>query len=179
MIYSIGHGNRSWAAFIDLVKSYNGRYLIDVRSFPRSKYNPDFNKENLELACEKEGIKYLFMGDTLGGKPKKKTLYDREGRADYTLMSGEDDYKASISRLQKASKLDENTFIMCSELCPSQCHRSKLIGKTLVELGIPPIHINKQGKGMSQEDVIDVITNGQDDFFGESPSITKSRGSYA
>lgn len=179
MIYSIGHGNRSWDEFVNLVKKHGGKYLIDVRSFPRSKHNHDFNREKLEVACAKEGIRYLFMGDTLGGKPKKKSLYNHEGRADYNLMSKESDYLASILRLQKASQLDENTFIMCSELCPSQCHRSKLIGKTLDELGAHPLHIDKNGKAMSQQEVIDIITKGQDDLFGEHPSVSRSRGSYA
>lgn len=179
MIYSIGHGNRSWPDFVAIIKELNGKYLIDVRSFPRSTFNPDFNRESLELSCKTEGIKYLFLGDSLGGKPKKKSLYDNDGRADYTLMSAEETYKASILRLQKASALDGNTFIMCSELCPSQCHRSKLIGKTLEGLGIDPVHIDKYGKEISQKEVIELITNGQADLFGESPSISRSRGSYA
>lgn len=179
MIYSIGHGNRSWTEFSSIIKKYCGKYLIDVRSFPRSKYNPDFNKDALEKACKEEGIKYVFLGESLGGRPKKKSLYDIDGRADYTLMSAEEDYKQSISRLKKASELDGNTFIMCSELCPSQCHRSKLIGKTLEELGIHPLHIDKHGTAISQKEVIDLITNGQNDLFGESPSISRSRGSYA
>jgi uncharacterized protein (DUF488 family) len=179
MIYSIGHGNRPWAEFVTIIKEYGGRYIIDVRSFPRSKFNPDFNRENLETACKAEDIKYLFFGDSLGGKPKNKSLYDQDGRADYTLMSAEKDYKSAISRLQKASRLDENTFIMCSELCPSQCHRSKLIGKTLENFGIHMIHIDKRGKAISQDEVINLITNGQDDLFGESPSVNRSRGSYA
>ncbi|MDB6183255.1 DUF488 family protein [Paracoccus fistulariae] len=179
MIYSIGHGNRSWSQFLSILKENNGKYLVDVRSFPRSKFNPDFNQDSLEAACKDAGIKYLFLGDSLGGKPKKKSLYDHDGRADYTRMSEEDDYKASISRLQKASSLEENTFIMCSELCPSQCHRSKLIGKTLEDLGIHPVHIDKRGSKISQQEVIDLITMGQDDLFGESPSVNRSRGSYA
>ena len=179
MIYSIGHGNRPISSFIELLKKYNGKYLIDVRSFPRSKFNPDFNRENLETECQANGIKYIFMGDTLGGKPKAKHLYDEDGRADYTLMAKERDYQSSIARLQVAANLEENTFIMCSELCPSQCHRSKLIGKTLDDLGLHPVHIDKRGGTLSQREVIDLITNGQDDLFGSSPSTSKSRGSYA
>ncbi|WP_172600863.1 DUF488 domain-containing protein [Cereibacter sphaeroides] len=178
MIYSIGHGNRSWPQFLSILKQYDGKYLIDVRSFPRSKFNPDFNQDSLEAACKDAGIKYLFLGDSLGGKPKKKSLYDQDGRADYIRMSEEDGYKASIARLQKAASLDENTFIMCSELCPSQCHRSKLIGRTLEDLGVHPVHIDKRGVGISQREVIDLLTMGQNDLFGESPSVSRSRGSY-
>lgn len=178
MIYSIGHGNRSWPQFLSIIRKHNGKYLVDVRSFPRSKFNPDFNKGNLEIASRIAGIKYIFLGDSLGGKPKNRSLYDQDGRADYTRMNEEDSYKASISRLQKAALLDENTFIMCSELCPSQCHRSKLIGKTLEDLGVRSIHIDKHGSLISQQGVIDLITKGQDDLFGENLSVSRSRGSY-
>ena len=179
MIYSIGHGNRSWTSFVELLNKHNGKFLVDVRSFPISKFNPDFNRENLEISCNKYGIKYIYMGDSLGGKPKGKHLYDKDGRANYTIMEKEKKYLFSISRLQIAASLDDNTFVMCSELCPSQCHRSKLIGKTLEELGLHPIHIDKTGGILSQSEVINLITNGQDDLFGNSPSISKSRGSYA
>lgn len=178
MIYSIGHGNRSWSQFLSIIKKHQGKYLVDVRSFPRSKFNPDFNKDDLEAACKAAGIKYLFLGESLGGKPHKKSLYDQDGRANYTLMSEEKEYKNSIFRIHKAASLDENTFIMCSELCPSQCHRSKLIGKSLEALGIQMIHINKHGSSISQQEAIGLITKGQDDLFGESPAVNRSRGSY-
>lgn len=178
MIYSIGHGNRSWTQFLSILNEHNGKYLVDVRSVPRSKFNPDFDKDNLEVACKVAGIRYLFWGDSLGGKPKKKSLYDQDGRADYIRMSEEEEYNSSISRLRKAASLDENTFIMCSELCPSQCHRSKLIGKTLEDFGVHPIHIDKNGYSISQREVISLITRGQDDLFGESPSLSRSKGKY-
>lgn len=178
MIYSIGHGNRSWTAFLELIRSFDCKYLIDVRSFPKSKFNPSFDREALEAACKDAGIKYVFMGDAIGGRPSDKSLYDDEGKADYTKIEKSKKYIEGISRLEKASGIRENTFIMCSELSPSECHRSKLIGRTLSEIGIQITHIDKKGIPISQEDAIDQITNGQGDLFGESPSITKSRGRY-
>lgn len=178
MIYTIGHGNRTWTDFSMLVKGHTGKYLIDVRSQPYSKFNGDFNRDSLESLCKVEGIKYLFMGDSLGGKPKNKRLYDHDGRADYNLIKRDVEFCSSIDRLIKASHLSDNVFVMCSELCPSQCHRSKLIGRTLVEVGIEPIHIDKNGREVSQDEVIRMITKGQGDFFGDDPALTKSRGSY-
>lgn len=179
MIYSIGHGNRLIGDFLGILKKNNAKYLIDVRSFPKSKFNPSFNKDSLESECKKHGIKYVFMGETLGGRPKAKHLYDEEGRADYTLIAKDKNYQNSINRLKIAANLEDNTFIMCSELCPSQCHRSKLIGKTLNEIGLKVTHIDRSGRSLSQDEVIEIITNGQSDLFGGNPSLNKSRGSYA
>lgn len=178
MIYSIGHGNRSWPELFSLLASKNCKFLIDVRSFPASKFNPSFNKEHLDEQCRIAGIKYVFMGDELGGRPADKSLYDSAGRADYQLIEKSPQYIAGISRLQKAANISDNTFIMCSELSPCDCHRSKLIGKTLEGLGISIRHIDKIGAEASQSRVIDQIDNGQADLFGDSAAITKSRGKY-
>jgi len=178
MIYSIGHGNRSWAEFLELIRTYECKYLIDVRSFPRSKFNPSFDRDTLESSCSEAGIKYVFMGDVMGGRPSDKSLYDGEGKADYRKIEGSKKYADGIHRLEKASRIPENTFIMCSELSPSDCHRSKLIGKTLSDMGIEITHVDKNGSPISQESAIDLITKGQGDLFGEPPSITKSRGRY-
>lgn len=178
MIYSIGHGNRSWPDFLDILVSKNCKFLIDVRSFPVSKFNPSFNKDQLDEQCRISGVKYVFMGDALGGRPADRSLYDKEGHADYQLIEKSPQYTAGISRLEKAASIAENTFIMCSELNPCDCHRSKLIGKSLEELGISIRHIDKNGNETSQAQVINKIDHGQADLFGDSAATTKSRGKY-
>lgn len=72
-VYSIGHGNQSIDDFIVLLNQYDIKYLIDVRSRPYSKFNPDFNKEALERVLTQKGIKYVFMGDKIGGLPEDLT----------------------------------------------------------------------------------------------------------
>lgn len=179
MLYTIGHGNRTWNQFSTIVEEHEGKYLIDVRSNPYSKFNTDFNRDSLEYHCKSSGIKYVFLGDSLGGKPRNKDLYDAHGKADYDLIRKDLGFRNALVRLQKAAHLNDNVFVMCSELCPSQCHRSKLIGKALVEIGIDPLHIDKRGGKLSQDEVIQMITKGQGDFFGDTPALNKSRGSYA
>ena len=68
-IYSIGQGNRSIETFFNLLKQYEIDYLIDVRSNPFSRFNPDFSKGKLERVCQSYAVTYVFMGDSLGGKP--------------------------------------------------------------------------------------------------------------
>ena len=63
MLFSIGHGNRSWDSFLEILTAQECKFLIDVRSFPRSRFNPSFDRAVLEEACSSAGIKYVFMGD--------------------------------------------------------------------------------------------------------------------
>ncbi|TCP58351.1 uncharacterized protein DUF488 [Rhodovulum bhavnagarense] len=178
MIFSIGHGNRTWADFLSILQSKDCRYLVDVRSFPKSKFNPAFSRETLEEACALASIKYVFMGDLVGGRPNNKALYDESGRADYQRIKGFAPYQRGIARIAKAASLPENSFLMCSELEPSQCHRSKLIGQSLSGLGIEVVHINKHGTELSQEEVVSQIDGGQGDLFGDADAMTRSRGRY-
>jgi uncharacterized protein (DUF488 family) len=66
-IYSIGHGNKKIEDFINELKSFNILFLLDVRSKPFSKWSPHFNQNQLETELTNHNIKYVFVGDSLGG----------------------------------------------------------------------------------------------------------------
>jgi uncharacterized protein (DUF488 family) len=68
-IFTIGHSNHSLEMFIGLLKSHKIDVLLDVRSKPFSRFSPHFNKHDLEKAVKASGIKYLFLGRELGGRP--------------------------------------------------------------------------------------------------------------
>ncbi len=68
-IYTIGYGARPLPEFIAALQAYHIAYLLDVRSKPYSRYRPEFGKSELESALKEAGIRYVFMGDTLGGQP--------------------------------------------------------------------------------------------------------------
>ena len=106
-------------------------YLIDVRSTPYSRYKPEFSKEALEAELQRHRIRYVFMGDTLGGHPDDETCYDAEGQVDYEKVKDTKIYQTGIERLQTAFDQQQCVAIMCSEGKPEQCHRSKLIGASL------------------------------------------------
>jgi uncharacterized protein (DUF488 family) len=82
-LYSIGHGNRKPEDFLTLLKDFGIEYLIDIRSQPYSKFNPQFNQNDLKFFLERNGIIYVFMGDTIGGRPTDTSCYDKEGKVDY------------------------------------------------------------------------------------------------
>ena len=158
-IYTIGHGTRKIEDFIQLLKNFEIKYLIDARSRPYSRFNPQYNQEALKNSLEKEGITYVFMGDTLGGRPTDTTCYDSKGKIDYEQVKTKDFFIKGIERLKTAYDKNLPISLMCSESKPGECHRSKLIGIVLSENDIPVQHIDEKGKLKTQVEVIKELHN--------------------
>ena len=165
-IYTIGYGNRPIAEFIEVLHQHEIAYLIDVRSTPYSRYKPEFSKAPLAKALEQRGIRYVFMGDTLGGRPDDETCYIN-GRLDYERVKEREYYQRGIERLYTAFSQQCSVILMCSETKPEECHRCKLIGATLITQNIPVIHIDENSEQVTQEQVIERLTGGQLSMFGE------------
>ena len=153
-IYTIGHGNRPITEFIQLLKQYEIQYLVDVRSAPYSRYHTAYSKGELHATLQDAKIGYLFLGQQLGGRPEADDCYLEDGRVDYDVLAQKDFYQEGIARLQKASEGDYRIAMMCSEKKPHECHRSKLIGRTLSDLQIPVQHIDEEGSLKTQAEVI-------------------------
>lgn len=178
-MFSIGHGNRTVEEFIELLKKNDIKYLIDVRSMPYSKFSPHFNQEALRNSLEQNKITYVFMGDSLGGRPTDKGCYDEEGKVDYDAIEQKEFYKIGIERLKTAYNKGIPVALMCSEGKPTECHRSKLIGRTLGREKLWLEHIDENGKLKSQITVMNEVNKGKPeiDLFGNEATLT-SRKSY-
>lgn len=178
-IYSIGHGNKKIEDFIAELKSFNIEYLLDIRSKPFSKWNPQFNQAALEEELKLHGIKYVFVGETLGGLPNDRSCYDFDGKVVYDLIKEKDFFKEGLNRLTTAHEKKIQLVIMCSESKPEECHRSKLIGTELLKKGISIIHIVSKRRIKSQETILNELTKGKGaiDLFGNEIEFT-SRKSY-
>ena len=176
-IYTIGYGARTVEELIGLLRRYEVAFLVDVRSQPYSSIQLVFSKGALEARLRQEGIRYVFMGDALGGRPSDQTCY-RNGKVDYELLRAKPFYREGIERLRSALDQELTLALMCSEGKPQECHRTKLIGETLAEAGIEVRHIDETGAVKSQQDVIDEITHGQQSMFGPPPAVSTSRKKY-
>lgn len=178
-IYSIGHGNKKIEDFISELKSFDIEYLLDIRSKPYSKWNPQFNQAALELELKKNKIIYVFVGDTLGGLPDDRSCYDFNGKVVYDLIKEKKFFKDGLKRLTTANDKKINLAIMCSESKPEECHRSKLIGQELLKKEISLKHIVSNNKIKSQQSVMNELTKGLNtvDLFGNEIDFT-SRKSY-
>lgn len=178
-IYSIGHGNKKIESFIAELKSFDIEYLLDIRSKPFSKWNPQFNQGTLELELKKHGIQYVFVGDTLGGLPEDRSCYDYNGKVVYDIIKEKDFFKQGLGRLTTANEKKIHLAIMCSESKPEECHRSKLIGQELLKKEISLKHIVSNKVTKSQQTVMNELTKGKGtvDLFGNEMDFT-SRKSY-
>lgn len=178
-IFSIGHGNRTIESFIYLLQKFDISYVIDVRTKPRSRFNPQYNKNSFSDRLAEHGIRYVFMGESLGGIPNDRSCYDPDGKVDYAKVKKKDFFLAGIDRIQTAYDKKIRIACVCSEISPCDCHRSKLIGESLKERSIPMLHINKEGTLEDQESVIRKILKIDElDLFSDASVALKSKNSY-
>lgn len=178
-IYSIGHGNRRAETFFNLLKQYEIDFLVDVRTNPFSRFNPDFSRVKLEQICKDYSVTYLFLGDSLGGKPANRACYDANGHVLYEEVMKTDTFIQSANRLITAYNKNLKVACMCSELRPCECHRSKMIGRYLSSQNVEVQHIDEKGNLVSQQDVMLEVTNSHStvDMFADMFEF-KSIGAY-
>ena len=134
-IWTIGHSTRPIEAFIELLKAHSIQQLMDVRTIPRSRHNPQFNTDTLAKSLKQVGLSYVHLPH-LGGlrKAKKDSINvgwrnaSFRGYADY--MQTEEFHRA-LEELM-ASGTDTRAAVMCAEAVPWRCHRSLIADALLV-----------------------------------------------
>lgn len=166
-IFTVGYANRSVDALITLMKRESVQFLIDVRSTPSSKFKPDFSREALDDRMRGAGIRYVFMGDMLGGRPEDPSCYEN-GHVIYSIVKGKSFFVSGIDRLVDAYKKGFRVSLLCTETKPEDCHRSKLIGLSLVQRGVDVIHLGPEGQYQSQADVMARLDTAQVPLFGDA-----------
>jgi uncharacterized protein (DUF488 family) len=173
-VFTVGYGARTLEEFTAVLQTNAIEYLIDVRTAPFSKFKPEFSKDLLQYHVERVGIRYLFMGDTLGGQPKDPVCHT-DGKVDYDKVRAQPFFQNGLERVRKAFDQQRRVALMCSEGRPEQCHRSKLIGEALTAAGIPVCHIDEDGRLLTQAQVINRLTQGQMDLFGQTSFTSRKR----
>lgn len=147
-LYTIGHSTRPLDEFIRILSAHGIELLVDVRSVPRSRMNPQFNRESLPEALAAAGIRYEHRRE-LGGlrKPRpdsQNTAWRNDsfrGYADY--METRQFANALAELIYAASEC--RTSILCAEAVPWQCHRS-MISDAVVAAGHEVIHMLSESK---------------------------------
>lgn len=178
-IYSIGHGSKKIEDFLEELNTFGIEYLIDIRSMPYSKHNSQYNQNELKFFLKDNGIKYVYMGDQLGGLPKDRSCYV-EDKVDYDILKDKEFFLEGIQRIVNASENEVRVAIMCSESNPMKCHRSKLIGRELLKRHVAILHIISKEMVKDQALVMLEVTKGlaERNLFGEETNLT-SRKKYS
>lgn len=143
IIWTIGHSTRALEDFINLLKNYGINIVIDIRTVPRSRTNPQFNRETLPSELGKAGVDYLHIAG-LGGlrrpapnSPNKGwRVPSFRGYADYMQT---EEFEQKLNELIKISR-SAHIALMCAEAVPWRCHRS-LVADSLTIRGIRVEHI--------------------------------------
>lgn len=133
-LYTVGHSTRSLDELVDLLRDYGITQLVDVRHYPMSRRNPQFNRDRLEKDLPERGIAYVWEGETLGGFRK----------------GGYDAYMATPAFAQGLARLEalahrRPTVIMCAEIVWFRCHR-RFIARQMAARGYRVTHIVARGK---------------------------------
>lgn len=151
-IYTIGYGGRTISDFLFLLRHYAIEYLVDVRSMPYSRFRPDFRKKALQAHIESAGMHYLFLGDSLGGRPKDPACYV-DGVLDNARVAAADFFQAGLARVITGWQQGHVLALMCAEGKPQECHRSRMLAPPLLERGVDVLHIDELGKLKTQAEV--------------------------
>jgi len=160
-VFTIGHSNHSADIFFDLLRQHAIEVVVDTRSQPRSKYSPQFDTEALKVDLPRIGIKYLFMGKELGGRPEGAEYYDPEGHVLYDRVADSRCFQDGLARLMNGIG-EFRVAMMCSEENPAACHRRLLVGRVLGERGVEVIHIRGDGRLLPETELAALESAGDD-----------------
>lgn len=136
-IHTIGHSTRTIDEFIDLLRAHGIGQLVDIRTVPRSRHNPQFAQDALSLSLATAGIAYVYLKDLGGLRPKqansKNTGWRNQSFRNYADYMQTDAFVEAIEKLITLAEATR-TAIMCAEAVPWRCHRS-LVGDALLVRG--------------------------------------------
>ncbi len=127
-IFTVGHSTRPAEEFVALLERFGIRRVVDIRHFPKSRHNPQFDREALQKLLAERGIQYLWL-EELGG-------YRRGG---YLAYMGTGAFRWGIDRLERLAG-EARTAYMCAELKWWRCHRRR-VSDVLESRGWTVIHI--------------------------------------
>lgn len=142
-IYTIGHSTRPIEEFIELLKQHDITQLVDIRTVPGSRHNPQYGQVNLEQSLKDAGLSYVYMKGLGGLRPKAKVSvsagWHNESFRNYADYMQTKEFENTLDELIEKSQ-DAQTVIMCAEAVPWRCHRS-LVGDALTVRDIEVIDI--------------------------------------
>ncbi|HKH15365.1 MAG TPA: DUF488 domain-containing protein [Solirubrobacterales bacterium] len=148
-ILTIGHSTHSGERFVGLVGGHDVELVSDVRRFPASRRNPQFNARALASALDAAGVAYEPLDEELGGRREPSGPAPRSGgershafRA-YAEYMETPEFDAGLARLEELAR-ERRTAIMCAEGDWRHCHR-RLIADALASRGWRILHIGRDG----------------------------------
>jgi uncharacterized protein (DUF488 family) len=151
VIYAIGHSTRTIDDFIEILAAHSISLLVDIRTIPKSRHNPQFNEDALQRSLEKRSITYVHFQE-LGGlrKPTKDSVNTGWRNASFRGFADYMQTRKFASAIRKLMQLGRQgrVAILCAEGNPFRCHRS-LVADALTVRKVRVLHI--AGKTSARE----------------------------
>jgi uncharacterized protein (DUF488 family) len=141
-LFTIGHSNHPTEHFLGLLARHRVDVVADVRTRPYSRFVPQYRKQALDTILAGEGIRYLFLGEELGGKPPRGDV--AAAPLDYAARIRQPAFLDGIERLLAASA-EARVALLCRERDPIDCHRLHLICRYLTPRSLDIRHILPDG----------------------------------
>lgn len=143
MVFTIGHSTRPIEAFVEMLRAHGVKRLVDVRTIPRSRHNPQFDREALPKSLRSAHVSYTHMKELGGLRHARADSLNTgwrnasfRGYADYMQTP---EFEQSLEKLLEMER-QEQIAIMCAEAVPWRCHRS-LLADALTARGVRVVHI--------------------------------------
>ena len=151
-VYSVGHSNHDQGTFLGLLRAHQITAVADVRSTPYSGFNPQFDREILQCALLRDGIRYVFLGAELGARSSDPACYER-GVVQFERLARTEVFGRGLDRIVTGAQ-QYRVAIMCAEKEPLECHRTILVARELGRRGLEVAHIHANGGLERHEDAL-------------------------
>lgn len=145
-IFTIGHSTHPLEEFIAILKNHHIGYLVDVRTMPRSRTNPQFNKDTLPAPLKESGISYKHIAALGGLRSKRKAaggspngFWENQSFRNYADYAMGEGFRAGLEELQGIAARHV-CAVMCAEAVWWRCHR-RIIADYLLAQDYPVFHI--------------------------------------
>ena len=147
-VYTIGHSNRPIEEFLALLREHGIGRVLDIRTVPKSRHNPQFGQDQLPDSLAQAGIGYEYIRELVGLRKARKDSPNSAWRN--ASFRGYADHMASEEFRQHVDIVaamagSVRCALMCAEAVPWRCHRS-LVADALAVRGVPVEHIINRGK---------------------------------
>lgn len=163
-IFTIGHSTREIDEFVELLKSHGITQLVDIRTIPKSRHNPQYGQTELVKSLKQHKIEYRYLKELGGLRPAVKnsanTAWRNKSFRNYADYMQSDKFKQGLDELIEFSK-KACTAIMCAEAVPWRCHRS-LVSDALLVHGIAVDEIINKGNARAHTMTSFVVVDGTD-----------------
>jgi uncharacterized protein (DUF488 family) len=151
VIYTIGHSTHTGEDFLKLLATHDIEVVADVRSRPYSRFNPQFNRDVLMGLLEEAGLRYIFFGKDLGGRPQDPDRPLADGLV-WDYIRSRPQFREALAKLLTEAR-QARVCLLCAEADPARCHRGQLLAPELAAQAVEVRHILADGTLLDHRDL--------------------------